>query len=126
MERTARARAARGEKLRAQVVARGLVLAERLDTAQGEWSKTVGLIGRSGLADGEGLWIVPCNGIHMMFMGFAIDAVFLDSEGFVVRVARNLAPWWGMVPWVRRARSVLELPVGAAAGVARGDLVEIA
>ena len=74
------------------------------------------------------------NGIHMMFMRFAIDAVFLGKPGPatarapVVAVHRGLRAWTGLVPLVRGAHGVLELPVGAidASGTQVGDLVEIA
>jgi uncharacterized membrane protein (UPF0127 family) len=50
----------------------------------------------------------------MMFMRFPIDAVFLDRSGRVVKVAARLLPWVGLVPFVRRADRVVELPAGAA------------
>lgn len=50
----------------------------------------------------------------MLFMRFAIDAVFLDRGGRVVRAVERLRPW---VPFVagRGADSVLELPAGTVA-----------
>lgn len=75
-----------------------------------------GLIGRDGLEPGKGLLITRCNCIHTFFMRFAIDAVFLDGEGRVVRVARNVRPWRMFVWGGWRARQVLET---AAAGVFR-------
>jgi uncharacterized membrane protein (UPF0127 family) len=50
----------------------------------------------------------------MLFMRFAIDAVFLDRAWRVVRVVEGLRPW---VPALaaRGASSVLELPAGTAA-----------
>ena len=56
------------------------------------------------------MWINPCNGIHMMFMNFAIDAVFLDRKERVKKVYRKLPAWWGVVWFVWGAESVLELP----------------
>ncbi len=46
----------------------------------------------------------------------------------MLSVHRALRPWTGLVPFVRGAKGVLELPVGAVdtAGVATGDLVELA
>ena len=58
----------------------------------------------------------------MFFMRFAIDAVFLDRDGRVVRVAPDLPPWRFAVV-ARGARDVIELPAGAAAraGTQVGD-----
>ena len=67
-----------------------------------------GLIGRDGLECGKGMLIVRCNCIHTFFMRFPIDATFLDRQGNVVKVVRNIRPWR---PWVWggwRAASVLE------------------
>jgi uncharacterized membrane protein (UPF0127 family) len=71
-----------------------------------------GLLGRSELAPGEGLWIRPTNSIHMFFMRFAIDAVYLDRDGKVVKVVSRLRPW--RMSFCRRARSVIELAAGEA------------
>ena len=45
-------------------------------------------------------------------MRFPIDAVFLDRDLVVVKVAENVAPWRAAAQ--RGAKAVLELPAGAA------------
>jgi uncharacterized membrane protein (UPF0127 family) len=55
----------------------------------------------------------PASSIHTAFMRFAIDAVFLDGEGRVLKVAAELRPW--RTSACRGARAVLELPAGEAA-----------
>ena len=108
-------------------------LASDVEVADSLWGKFKGLMGRDALAPGAGLWLPESNGIHMMFMRFPIDAVFLgqpDSDGAraVVSAHRGLPAWTGLVPYVRGAHGVLELPVGAIdrSGTQVGDLVEIA
>jgi uncharacterized membrane protein (UPF0127 family) len=106
----------------------GKVLAEDLESATSLVALTAGLMFRRTLEPGRGLWLYPCNGIHMMFMNFPIDAVFLDSSERVRKVYRRLPRWWGVVWFVRGARSVLELPAGSTADIdlKRGDQVVIA
>ena len=111
---------------------RGTVLAERVDVARSFWSRFMGLMGRRHLASGSGLFLHG-NGIHMFFMRFPIDAVFLakPADGGtrrVVSVHRAVRPWIGMVPLVRGADGVLELPVGAidASATVPGDTVRLA
>ena len=111
-------------------VDRGTVLATRLETADGLWGKFMGLMGRASLAPDAGLWLPDSNGIHMMFMRFPIDAVFVgrpDGAGAlpVVSVHPGLRAWTGLVPLVRGAHGVLELPVGTIArtGTVPGDHV---
>jgi len=55
----------------------------------------------------------PASSIHTAFMRFAIDAVFLDRENRVVKVAEDLGPWRAAA--CRGARAVLELAAGEAA-----------
>ena len=93
----------------------GKVLAENLEMATSMVALTAGLMFRHTLEPGRGLWLNPCNGIHMMFMKFPIDAVFLDRKERVKKVYRKLPAWWGVVWFVWGAESVLELPPGSTA-----------
>ena len=71
-----------------------------------------GLIGHCPLGPGEGMLITKCNCIHTFFMGFAIDATFLDRHDRVVKTVRNIRPW---CPWVWggwKAAKVLETQGG--------------
>ena len=120
--------------LRARNLSRSTAIAERLEVADGLWGKFMGLMGRPALEPDAGLWLTDSNGIHMMFMRFAIDAVFLGKPDPghagarpVVSVHRGLRAWTGLVPLVRGANGVLELPVGAIerSGTAVGDLVAL-
>ncbi len=85
------------------------VLGVKALVASSAFQRMRGLIGRSGLEKGTGMLILKCNCIHTCFMRFPIDAVFLDSNGCVVKRVRNIRPWrlWIWGGW--RARMVLEL-----------------
>jgi uncharacterized membrane protein (UPF0127 family) len=109
---------------------RGTELARRLETADGLWGKFKGLMGRASLRRESALWLPDSNGIHMMFMRFPIDAIFLgrleaDGSRPVLSVHRGLRPWLGIVPLVRGAKGVVELPSGVveASGTVPGDAV---
>ena len=99
----------------------GRVVSERCLIADTPRLRMRGLLGRADLPAGEGLLIRPTNAIHMWFMRFAIDAIFLDEHGEVLRVAERLQPWRMAVR--RGAKSVLEVAAGtcADAGVRPGD-----
>jgi uncharacterized membrane protein (UPF0127 family) len=105
----------------------GRVLAESLEMPRTMFGRGLGLMFRRELPAGRGMWINPCNGIHMMFMNFAIDAVFLDGGERVKRVYRRLPAWWGIVLLEWGAHSVLELPPGSTADIdlQRGDQILI-
>jgi uncharacterized protein len=89
----------------------GRVLAARLRRPRTFLGRGLGLMFRASLPAGEGMWIVPCNGIHTFFMRFPIDVLFLDRDQRLVRAFPRLRPW-RMVPFVRGSRSVVELPAG--------------
>lgn len=59
----------------------------------------------------KGLHLTPCDSIHMFFMRFPLDIVFLDKENRIVDVRNNLQPWRIAIP-KKRAFSTLELPTG--------------
>jgi hypothetical protein len=103
-------------------VTKGTVVADRVRVASSSRDRTVGLLRTPTLGPGEGLWIERSPSIHMFFMPYAIDAVFVSKAGRVTKVVPNLRPW-RVVWWARGARDCLELPSGAAAraGVAVGD-----
>ncbi len=97
------------------------VVCERCAVAATPVRRLKGLLGRKGLEPGDGLLIRPTSSIHMFFMRFPIDALFLDRDLVVTKVVRDLRPW--RIAFSRGAKSVVELPVGEAArsGVAVGD-----
>jgi uncharacterized membrane protein (UPF0127 family) len=104
-------------------------LATTLAVADTHWTRLRGLLGLGAddFRNGSGLWILPCHGVHTLGMGFAIDAVYLDSALTVVHVENELQPW--RFAAVRmQAASVLELPRRTAAETRTevGDRIEIA
>jgi hypothetical protein len=103
----------------------GRIVCNRCTLAHDMHSRMVGLLGRKGLAEGEGLLLQPAGSIHTFFMRFPIDAVFLDRDRRVVRIAASVRPWRAAL--ARRARSVLELAAGEAerVGLQRGHVLQL-
>ena len=91
----------------------GSVLCERCVVAETPLARTRGLLGRNGLAPGEGLLLRPASAIHSWFMRFPIDAVFLDGDRVVVGIAEQVKPW--CMRGRRGSRAVLELAAGECA-----------
>ncbi len=104
---------------------RRTVLASAATRAGTSAARRRGLLGRDGLAEGEALWIVPCEAVHSIGMRFPIDLVFLDRRRVVRKVREGLFGW--RLSGCLRAHSVVELPAGAvrATGTQVGDSVEI-
>jgi uncharacterized protein len=118
----------------ARNLTRAADLATSLEVAGSLWAKFMGLMGRASLAPDAGLFLPDSNGIHMMFMRFPIDAVFVGRPTTddprvrpVVALRPALPAWTGLVPLIRGAHGVVELPVGAIerSGTQVGDLIRI-
>ncbi len=89
-----------------------MLIVKRCALTETALERMVGLLRHKKLGSEEGLWIESCNSIHTFFMRFPIDAVFLDANGVVLRIYKNLSPWrMSGLHW--RARSVLELCAGS-------------
>jgi hypothetical protein len=99
----------------------GTVVCARCVVADTAWTRSKGLLGRASLGEDDGILLRPGGSIHMFFMRFSIDAVFLDAELRVLRVAADLEPW--RMASKRGAKAVLELPAGRCArvGVREGE-----
>ena len=99
----------------------GTIVCERCLLAETALTRMRGLLGRRQLPSGEGILLKPASSVHMAFMRFAIDAVFVDADLRVVKIAADLRPW--RMAAARGAKSVLEIAAGEAArrGLSVGD-----
>jgi uncharacterized membrane protein (UPF0127 family) len=117
-----------GAKYRVFNLTRNTVLASEVELVDTEWTRIKGLLGRRSVdfASGNGLWIVPSQGVHTLGMSFPIDVAYLDSEHRVIHVCHSLAPF-RIAALKLKARSVIELPAGTLAQTETsiGDVLEI-
>jgi uncharacterized protein len=107
-----------GGSVRAINRTRGTTLCQQIEDAGGLSGQSRGLLGRDGLEAGHGMLFVrgrfePFMWMHMFFMRFAIDIVFLDRQDKVVRISHALKPW-RVSPVVFGASKAIELEAGAA------------
>jgi uncharacterized protein len=107
---------------------RQVLIASEIEKADSGWTRLKGLLGRSAqdFARGQGLWIVPCQGIHTIGMSFPIDVAYLDATGRVIRLYFSLRPF-RLAAVKFRARTILELPPGTLSnsGTTIGDVIEL-
>lgn len=101
------------------------MIASNAVIAQTYWTRLIGLLFTKDLPAGYGLFLSPCQAIHMLGMAYAIDALFLDAEGEVVGLAANLKPW-AVSKIYPGASGCLELPAGTIAdtNTGLGDIIE--
>jgi uncharacterized protein len=99
--------------------------ASGVELAMTRRTRRQGLLGRHGLAPSSALILAPCFAIHTAFMRFAIDVLFLDRGGRVLRIVHDLPPW--RVAAASKACAVVELAAGSLRGqdFAVGDAVYV-
>lgn len=105
---------------------RSVVLADHCEIADNFSSRFWGLMFRKSLPDGNSLLLKPCNSIHMLFMKFPIDVLFVNADNKVVGCCKGIKPWrTSSVFW----KSVLafEFPAGVIdkTETAVGDVVVV-
>jgi uncharacterized protein len=100
-------------------------LAERADIADTSEKRRRGLLKHTGLAPGEGLWIVPSEGVHTFAMKFTIDVVFLNKQRVVLKTRPHMVK--SRISLCLRAHSVVELPAGTLdeTGTQKGDQLDL-
>jgi uncharacterized membrane protein (UPF0127 family) len=102
------------------------LLASEVALANNFFTRLKGLLFTKGLPVGRGLFLKPCNQIHMFGMGYSIDAIFVDANNVVVGIVSEIKPGRiSRVFW--KARGCLELPGGtiSSTGTVVGDKLEI-
>jgi uncharacterized membrane protein (UPF0127 family) len=71
-------------------------------------SRLRGLLGKLRLKSDEGLWIVPCQGVHTIGLLFPIDLIYLDEENRVVHLVEHFGTF-RIAPIRTDSASVLEM-----------------
>ena len=89
------------------------------------FTRLKGFMFRKDPINNEGIWIIPCNAVHMCFMRFPLDIVLLNKQNEVVGIYHYLKPWRMTKP-VKAAHSTLELPAGSieALGIRNGSTIQ--
>lgn len=110
---------------RATNATRGTVVGQRIRVAETGLTRIVGLLGERELQPGDGLLIVPSQGVHTLGMQFPIDIAILDNDWKVIAIRHHLRPF-RMTRMFWKAAAVLELPSGVleATSTLVGDRIE--
>ena len=83
-----------------------------------------GLLGRDALDVSAGIMLAPCAAVHTAFMRFPIDVMFVNRDGVVLKIVRDLKPW--RMAASLRAYAVVELAAGVERDVMPGDRLYLA
>jgi uncharacterized membrane protein (UPF0127 family) len=86
---------------------RNTTIAESVQLADTVFSRLIGLLDRSDIASQEALIITHTRSIHMFFMRFSIDVIFVDKAFRVVGLVKHIKPFQ-MSPYFWRAHYAIE------------------
>jgi uncharacterized protein len=102
------------------------VIAHKGTIADTFFSRLVGLLNRSSLSPKEALIITRCNSIHMFFMRFSIDVIFINKEDCVVGLVEGIKPFH-LSPIYFKSTYAIELAEGiiTQSQTSLGDEIEI-
>ena len=92
-------------------------LLERVGLADDFRLRFLGLMGRSHLPKGEGLFLKKVGSVHTCFMRFTIQVIYLDRDYRVI--AKEVLQPWRCGKLYKRAAHVLET------GITDGDNIHI-
>ena len=81
--------------------------------ANGFLTRFAGLMLQKKLPQATGLLLAPCNSVHMCFMRFSIDVIYLDKEYRIIKIVKNIRPWIGL-SMCAKAWATLEVTAGEA------------
>jgi hypothetical protein len=104
----------------------GKIVATRIDRLSSFLHRAVGLLARTTIRPDEGVWITSCRAIHTIGMRIAIDVIFVDRDGRVIRAVHNVRPN-RIALSCPGAQAVVELGGGALreVDVLPGDVLEL-
>jgi len=103
---------------------RQTLIAINVTIADSFLSRQVGLLRHACLSPDEAMIITQCRQIHMFFMKFAIDVIFVDAKDRVTGLVKAIRPF-RMSPYFWRARYVIECHPGVidASKTEKGDMI---
>ena len=112
-----------------QITNKNIILAEKARYLDSLLFKVRGLMFSRPLRKGSGLVLVADKEgilettIHMLFVFFPMDIIWLNSKRIVVDIKKGVLPF---IPWLsprKAAKYVLELPKGISKSIKIGDKI---
>lgn len=107
-------------------ITRGTIIGTDISLAGTFYRRFIGLMAKKKLIKDEGLILRPCNSIHMFFMNFPIDVLFVDKDNKIIYLIQNFNPW-RVSKIIKGSKYVVELPSGTIneTNTVVGDIIEI-
>jgi uncharacterized membrane protein (UPF0127 family) len=101
-------------------------VATHVEIAATRTTRRRGLLGRDRLEEASAMLLAPCSAVHTIGMRFPIDVLFVDRQGYAVKIVRNLRPW--RIALASGGQAVIEMAAGSLAweSVQVGDRIFLA
>lgn len=71
----------------------GHSVASSVEVATTRTARRRGLLGRDSLPAGCAFILAPCRAVHTIGMKFAIDVLFVDADGLVLKIVEHMSGW---------------------------------
>lgn len=113
-----------------EIINKNIILADKAKYFDNFFFKAKGLMFTRPLRRGHGLILVAPNEgilettIHMLFVFYPVDIIWLNSEKIVVDIKQKVLPF---IPWIipkEPAKYVVELPINTAKHIRIGDKLD--
>ncbi len=105
---------------------KNIVLVDETKHCKSILSKAKGLMFTSGIKNKGLVFYFPkeqINSLHMVFVFYPIDVLFLDKDRKVVEIKRNFKPFSAYIP-KKKSKYVIELPKNTTKSVELGNTIE--
>lgn len=99
-------------------------IADGIKVADNFFTRSIGLLSKKSVLEGEGLIIKPCCSIHTFFMRFAIDVIFVNKKNEIIALYENVRPW-KILPIHPTSHYVIELLANSISNknINKGDVI---
>lgn len=105
---------------------KNVIIADSVKVAQNFITRTLGLIPRKSIFDGEALIIKPCCSVHTFLMKFPIDILFVDKNNKIIALYENVSKN-KILPVHLSASYVVEMKAGQISNykIEKCDIIQI-
>lgn len=102
------------------------LISSNVEMANTYFKRLKGLMFKRSIPSDFSLIITPCNSIHMFFMRFPLDILFVNKENQVVGVSSRIKPW-RLSKIYFKAHYVIEMNAGTIErlNISKGDILFI-
>lgn len=106
-------------------VTKNTTILKKLYYAETFSDSLIGLIKYKNISDEEGFFLPYCSSIHTFFMRYPINCYFLDKDLKIIKISKNISPYWFSLGPLMKTAHVLETKVSCELNIDLNDVIEL-